>query len=173
MTRHVGSLTSLTSKQPPSSPSSPESSAKKPRRSQRINPVVQTEAKEERLEHTASPSHPGKDGAITPRSSSPLPFSDTQVASQVHFTQLDHKEEAKDVWGYLTPMNSGNGEVLTLSKRTTCSKRPEHNASTKKGAKKPSVGAGGYLIGRHAECDIVVEAPVVSNRHCVIFKVSL
>lgn len=129
---------------------------------------MQAEAKEERLEHTASPSQPAKYGAITPKSSSPPPFPDTQVASQVHFTQPDHKEEAKDVWGYLTPMNSGNGEVLTLSKRTNCNK----NANTKKGTKKPSVGTGGYLIGRHAECDIVVEAPVVSNRHCVIFKVS-
>ncbi|KAF8416720.1 kinase-like domain-containing protein [Tirmania nivea] len=155
---------------PPASLSSPESSAKKPRRSQRINPVVQTEPKEERLEHTASPSRPVKDGAITPRSSSPPPFSDTQVASQVHFTQSDYNEEAKDIWGYLTPMNSGNGEVLTLSKRTNCSKKPDSNASIKKGTKTPSVGAGGYLIGRHAECDIVVEAPVVSNRHCVIFK---
>ena len=134
---------------------------------------MQNEAKEERLEHTVSPPRPAKDGAITPKSSSPPPFPDTQVASQVHFTQPDHKEEAKDIWGYLTPMNSGNGEVLTLSKRSNCNKKPDYNASTKKGTKKPSAGAGGYLIGRHAECDIVVEAPVVSNRHCVIFKVSL
>ena len=133
---------------------------------------MQNDAKDERLEHTASPSRPAKDGAITPRSSSPPPFPDTQVASQVHFTQSDHKEEAKDIWGYLTPMNSGNGEVLTLSKRTNCNKKSE-NASTKKGAKKLSIGTSGYLIGRHAECDIVVEAPVVSNRHCVVFKVSL
>lgn len=128
------------------------------------------EDKEDRLEQTASPSRPPNDGAITPKSSSPPPFQDTQVASQVHFTQPEGKEEAKDVWGYLTPMNSLHGEVLTLSKRSRCDKKQDCNSGPKKGTKKP-VAAGGYLIGRHAECDITVEAPVVSNRHCVIFKV--
>lgn len=134
---------------------------KKPRRSPRNNPGLETGQEEKHLEQTVSP-RPGGDGALTPKSSSPPPFPDTQVASQVHFTQLDVKEEVKDVWGYLTPMNAAHGEVLTLSKRSNCSKR---------GSKKPSVAAGGYLLGRHVECDVVVEAPIVSNRHCVIFKV--
>lgn len=30
----------------------------------------------------------------------------------------------------------------------------------------------GYLIGRHAECDVVLNNPHISNRHCLIFKES-
>ena len=29
--------------------------------------------------------------------------------------------------------------------------------------------AGGYLIGRHPECDSVINVPTVSNRHCLFF----
>ncbi|CAI4216532.1 unnamed protein product [Parascedosporium putredinis] len=29
--------------------------------------------------------------------------------------------------------------------------------------------SGGYLIGRHPECDIVIDDPIVSNRHCLFF----
>jgi serine/threonine-protein kinase Chk2 len=30
--------------------------------------------------------------------------------------------------------------------------------------------AGGYLIGRHPECDMVIDIPTVSNRHCLLFN---
>ena len=144
---------------------------KKLRRSPRNNPGLETGQNEKHLEQTVSPPRPSGDGALTPKSSSPPQFPDTQVASQVHFTQLDVKEEVKDVWGYLTPMNAAHGEVLTLSKRTNCFKKPESGSCSRRGAKKPHVATGGYILGRHVECDIVVEAPIVSNRHCVIFKV--
>ena len=32
--------------------------------------------------------------------------------------------------------------------------------------------AGGYLIGRHPECDLVLDIPTVSNRHCLFFTES-
>lgn len=37
--------------------------------------------------------------------------------------------------------------------------------------KKASVGvpSGGYLIGRHPECDRIINIPTVSNRHCLLF----
>lgn len=34
------------------------------------------------------------------------------------------------------------------------------------------VPAGGYLIGRHPECDRVISSPTVSNRHCLLFSES-
>ncbi|KAF8464560.1 kinase-like domain-containing protein [Kalaharituber pfeilii] len=161
--------TALKRNLPPSSPSSPESLSKKPRRSSRINPLKEPEPETERLEQTASPSRPAGPGAPTPTSSPPP--ADTQVASQVYFSSAaENKEEAKDVWGYLTPMNSVHGEVLTLSKRSGCSKKTDTSTGNKKSGKKGTVGTSGYLIGRHPECDIVVDSPVVSNRHCVIFK---
>jgi serine/threonine-protein kinase Chk2 len=30
--------------------------------------------------------------------------------------------------------------------------------------------ASGYLVGRHPECDLIVDIPTVSNRHCLIFN---
>ncbi|KAK8049795.1 Non-specific serine/threonine protein kinase [Apiospora phragmitis] len=35
--------------------------------------------------------------------------------------------------------------------------------------KSKGIPAGGYLIGRHQECDVVVNEPIVSNRHTLIF----
>lgn len=35
---------------------------------------------------------------------------------------------------------------------------------------KNGVPAGGYLIGRHPECDKIVKSATVSNRHCLIFS---
>ena len=32
------------------------------------------------------------------------------------------------------------------------------------------VPAGGFLIGRHPECDRVINQPTVSNRHCLLFS---
>ncbi|KAI1264136.1 kinase-like domain-containing protein [Xylariaceae sp. FL1019] len=37
-------------------------------------------------------------------------------------------------------------------------------------SKVKGVASGGYLIGRHPECDVVIDDPVVSNRHCLIFS---
>ena len=30
--------------------------------------------------------------------------------------------------------------------------------------------SGGYLVGRHPECDMVLDIPTVSNRHCLLFN---
>jgi serine/threonine-protein kinase CHEK2 len=32
--------------------------------------------------------------------------------------------------------------------------------------------SGGYLIGRHPECDMILDIPTISNRHCLIFNES-
>ncbi|KAB8336713.1 hypothetical protein FH972_021022 [Carpinus fangiana] len=32
------------------------------------------------------------------------------------------------------------------------------------------VSSGGYLIGRHPECDRVLDIPTISNRHCLVFR---
>ncbi|EWY99105.1 CAMK/RAD53 protein kinase [Fusarium oxysporum NRRL 32931] len=45
----------------------------------------------------------------------------------------------------------------------------DEEAFEKKKKKEKGVSSGGYLIGRHPECDIVVNDGIVSNRHCLIF----
>jgi serine/threonine-protein kinase CHEK2 len=100
-------------------------------------------------------------------------------------------EDDDGTWGYLFPMNPEQGHRLTLKKRSFCPapvKPLEIGRGTIKSRKtkmpdalvqaeadyeeeKRSAGfpAGGYLIGRHPECDLIVDIPTVSNRHCLVF----
>lgn len=96
-------------------------------------------------------------------------------------------EEAEGVWGYLVPLDHGSGDTLVLRQRTACP-LPKAEMKGRKGDKRVTkhaygnqeaayeetkikgVASGGYLIGRHPECDRVLDIPTVSNRHCLIFR---
>ncbi|CAK7224477.1 serine/threonine protein kinase [Sporothrix bragantina] len=90
------------------------------------------------------------------------------------------KDEVKEgVWGYLFPLGVRYGNrSIVMKKRVGCEDNslPSSSSAKKKGGKKggksndsdhPS--SKGYLIGRHPECDVVIDDPIVSNRHCLIF----
>ncbi|OLN88653.1 putative serine/threonine-protein kinase fhkC [Colletotrichum chlorophyti] len=123
------------------------------------------------------------------------PPSDTQAFSQYgndvnkHAFSDEVEDEAKEgVWGYLLPLNTKYGKTVVLKKRGACPMPDalEAQEEVKKDTKGKSplkkeeeayertkirgVASGGYLIGRHPECDIIVNEPVVSNRHCLIFS---
>ncbi|KAI4288731.1 MAG: hypothetical protein L6R35_002010 [Caloplaca aegaea] len=125
------------------------------------------------------------------------PPSDTQPLSQFVYPptalSLDvDDEEAEAVWGYLVPIDSVFGNTLVLRKRTACPapypansfgqgsesrakgcSNRNYNEEEKKyedGKIEMGFPAGGYLIGRHPECDRVIELPTVSNRHCIVFS---
>ncbi|KAK0618231.1 CAMK/RAD53 protein kinase [Bombardia bombarda] len=102
------------------------------------------------------------------------------------------EDEVKEgVWGYLFPMDPRyGGRPLVMRKRIACPAdntvaeavgansaktvrrgrrsliKDEESFDERKAGGLPS---GGYLIGRHPECDIVIDDPIVSNRHCLIF----
>ncbi|EME80151.1 uncharacterized protein MYCFIDRAFT_216120 [Pseudocercospora fijiensis CIRAD86] len=95
-------------------------------------------------------------------------------------------EERDGVWGYLVPAE-GFGAALPLRKRAACPV-PLHSTGKPNGRQKVpkkhwekqeehyeqekdanGIPAGGYLIGRHPECDQKVDKPTVSNRHALIF----
>ncbi|KAI0845110.1 Pkinase-domain-containing protein [Daldinia vernicosa] len=97
-------------------------------------------------------------------------------------------EEKEGVWGYLFPLDPKHGgRCVVLKRRTSCQPPPdvtgalakEQSDATDAGALKQEetsekcnvkgIPSGGYLIGRHPECDIIVDDPIVSNRHCLIF----
>ncbi|USW57901.1 Putative serine/threonine-protein kinase, active [Septoria linicola] len=120
------------------------------------------------------------------------PIGDTQPYSQfltpasVNYEVED--EEGEGVWGYLVPAAGFASDTLTLRKRAACpvplhsTGKPSGRQKVKKGewknqeedyeAEKSSNGvpAGGYLIGRHPECDKIVKSATVSNRHCLVFS---
>lgn len=121
----------------------------------------------------SSPPHPGLTS----------PPGDTQAFSQYnHRPGLSHEiedEEAEGVWGYLVPIDSVFGETLVLKSRNQCP-APFPNDDFGKGSKKRGRGAtrglnyakqeaeyeaikrargfpaGGYLIGRHPECGMII-----------------
>lgn len=145
---------------------------------------------------TASP----PTGRHTPRSSSPpakmsgglsSPPGDTQPFSQfltpAPISYEVEDEEAEGVWGYLVPV-TGFTKPLVLKKRAACPipasavgntdgrkrvskkayKQEEEHYEEQKSLK--GIPAGGYLIGRHPECDRIIKDPTVSNRHCLFFS---
>lgn len=119
------------------------------------------------------------------------PPSDTQPLSQflppppISYEVED--EEKEGVWGYLIPL-IGCSEPLVLKQRAACpvsagetgtktgrdrvKKKHWVELEEKYEADKAVKGvpAGGYLLGRHPECDRIIDAPTVSNRHCLIFS---
>jgi serine/threonine-protein kinase CHEK2 len=113
------------------------------------------------------------------------PFSQFLPPAPISYEVED--EEAEGVWGYLVPV-TGVSEPVVLRQREAC---PVPAAETGGTNGKQRVGkkhwrkkeeqyekdkdlkgtpAGGYLIGRHPECDCIIKSPTVSNRHCLIFS---
>ncbi|KAF2861115.1 Pkinase-domain-containing protein [Piedraia hortae CBS 480.64] len=100
-------------------------------------------------------------------------------------------EEEEGVWGYLVPI-FGTSDVLVMRHRSSCPvpasstgtdqltgtervtrgkwRQLEADYEEKKAAS--DAPASGYLIGRHPECDGIINVPTVSNRHCIIFPES-
>ncbi|KAG6007788.1 hypothetical protein E4U21_005507 [Claviceps maximensis] len=122
------------------------------------------------------------------------PPQDTQPHSQYvdwHPALSDEVEdEVKEgVWGYLVPLDPMYGDKpFVLKKRSACplpdaiaaAVNSENQGSDKElspleateayeRTKIEGRSSSGYLIGRHAECDIVVDDMFVSNRHCILF----
>jgi serine/threonine-protein kinase CHEK2 len=123
------------------------------------------------------------------------PPGDTQPFSQFIFPprDLDDSDEEPDenTWGCLHPMDERFGKKMTMKKRLACpapsepleinklkhkskgrgtgnlAKDEEQYEKTKREVGFP---AGGYIIGRHPECDVIVDIPTISNRHCLIFS---
>ncbi|KAK6081843.1 CAMK rad53 protein kinase [Seiridium cupressi] len=119
------------------------------------------------------------------------PPNDTQAfPSQYVDPQAALSDEVEDevkegVWGYLFPLDTKYGRCIVLRKRATCpmpdavsdSKPVKQNKEnqaleqeeTYEKAKTKGIPSGGYLIGRHPECDVIIDDPVISNRHCLLF----
>ncbi|OTB07569.1 hypothetical protein M426DRAFT_317881 [Hypoxylon sp. CI-4A] len=123
------------------------------------------------------------------------PPQDTQAFPTSQFIEANaalseevEDEEKEGVWGYLFPLDTRyGGRCVVLKKRCTC---PEPNdiagvlnkkqigsaddsalkqEESFEKSKVKGTPSGGYLIGRHPECDIIVDDTTISNRHCLIF----
>ncbi|KAI9819045.1 MAG: hypothetical protein M1832_004087 [Thelocarpon impressellum] len=139
-----------------------------------------------------------REGLASPSSAGlSSPPNETQVLSQFVYPPVNESyevesEQAEGVWGYLVPLDVKMGGGLVLKKRSACPIPSAKAAKTRagKGAKGRGstadktpledeevyeeekvngISSGGYLIGRHPECDYILDLPTVSNRHCLFF----
>ncbi|KAI0530443.1 hypothetical protein GGR58DRAFT_231317 [Xylaria digitata] len=84
-------------------------------------------------------------------------------------------EEKEGVWGYLVPNQEDRSKfsVVILRKRAVETGAGVDEASPRNKDKETTQSklhpSSGFLIGRHRECDLVVDNPHVSNRHCLLF----
>ncbi|KAF2435228.1 Pkinase-domain-containing protein [Tothia fuscella] len=128
--------------------------------------------------------------------SQPSPQNDTQTQpfsqflAPLSYSYEVEDEEGEGVWGYLLD-NFRGGDTLVLRHRRSCpgpmtTKESKEKNTARKAVSKDrylneeeeyeasrsgegNYSAGGYLIGRHPECDRILDSPTVSNRHCIIF----
>ncbi|KAB5580825.1 kinase-like domain-containing protein [Coniochaeta sp. 2T2.1] len=136
--------------------------------------------------------HRNGDDVYSQRNPLSSPPGDTQAFSQFVESQAALSDEVQDevkegVFGYLFPLDTRyGGRCLVMRERACCPLPETVSKATPAVAKKKGKNAlieqeksfekdqnglssGGYLIGRHPECDIVVDDPIVSNRHCLLF----
>ncbi|BAE60238.1 unnamed protein product [Aspergillus oryzae RIB40] len=142
-------------------------------------------------EVTASPGASSQVRCQTPLNSDSLqtfssPPGDTQAQSQFVYPPRAFADEVEDeaaegVWGYLIPLDEKVRRPLVLRKRDSCeghadakskgkagkaTRRQDKSSEDKQAKIHPP---GGYLVGRHPECDLVINVPTISNRHFLIF----
>ena len=133
----------------------------------------------------SSPPPPSQLNGLTSPPSDTQPYSQFLAPPPISYEVED--EEAEGVWGYLVPL-SGFTKPLVLQKRAACpvpanylgkasgrqkvSKKHWRKSEEEYEEEKSRVGmpAEGYLIGRHPECDRMINVPTVSNRHCLFFS---
>jgi len=128
---------------------------------------------------------PSRVGGLSSPHADTQPFSQFLPPARIVYEVAD--EEAEGVWGYLIPATE-TSDVLVLKKRAACpvpsglagkptgrqkvSKKHWEKAEEKYEESKSlnGVPSGGYLLGRHQECDRIINIPTVSNRHCLLFS---
>ncbi|KAH2188860.1 hypothetical protein KXV88_008981 [Aspergillus fumigatus] len=116
------------------------------------------------------------------------PPGDTQALSQFVYPPRAFADEVEDeaaegVWGYLIPLDDKVRDALVLKKRHSCDARKNGDLKTQPSKESQNSQAkspisrqrsnrppGGYLVGRHPECDLVINIPTISNRHFLIFS---
>ncbi|KAJ2233097.1 serine/threonine protein kinase [Coemansia sp. RSA 1286] len=100
-------------------------------------------------------------------------YSDSQDIdglNQIFQDQLLLNQVPHDVWGVLLSLTPEDYETVHL-KLSRPANAPINDSD--KSAKESSGEAAkfGYYIGRHKTCDIKIQNPHISNRHCLIYRV--
>ncbi|KAJ2512166.1 serine/threonine protein kinase [Coemansia sp. RSA 2049] len=94
--------------------------------------------------------------------------------NQLFQEQLLVNQVPRSVWGVLLSLSPADYKTVLLE-RTKSAATPtiSDNGSLAGQVSSPQAAATkfGYYIGRHKSCDIRVQNPHISNRHCLIYRV--
>jgi len=82
------------------------------------------------------------------------------ISTAANIADITHRE---DSWGTLCWWDFSR-EIIELNKAYPSQRRKTSPKET---------NFSGFLIGRHPECDLRIDAAGISNRHCVIHKVRI
>ncbi|KAK3686998.1 serine/threonine protein kinase [Vermiconidia calcicola] len=151
-----------------------------------VSPPTYKDDVQQRATPVSSPLPPSQmNGGLSSPPSDTQPYSQFLAPPPIAYEVED--EEAEGVWGYLVPVD-GLNDPLVLRDRAACPVPPsklgipsgrqkvskKHFEKTEEEYEKEKringVVAGGYLVGRHPECDRKIDVPTVSNRHAIFFK---
>jgi len=83
------------------------------------------------------------------------------ISTTANIADITHRE---DSWGTLWSFWDYYQEIIELNKADLSQSRKTSLKET---------NFSGFLIGRHPECDLRIDAAGISNRHCVIHKVRI
>ncbi|KAJ3027142.1 hypothetical protein HDV00_011391 [Rhizophlyctis rosea] len=113
--------------------------------------------------------HPVEDGAGVEHEAASSQLTDSnevmETAQEERAPQVDPAEEDPTVWAILKPRYGDTKSILLRDRIGGDGASQETDDG--RGRKHKS---GGYLFGRHHECNVRFEHPQMSNRHCLIFK---
>ncbi|KAJ2848567.1 serine/threonine protein kinase, partial [Coemansia erecta] len=107
-------------------------------------------------------------------------YSDSQDIdglNQIFQDQLLLNQVSRDVWGILLSLSPADYETVHLKLSRPASSQTANDARSVKMPNDNRVVAAaaaakfGYYIGRHKTCDIRIQNPHISNRHCLIYRV--
>lgn len=69
----------------------------------------------------------------------------------------------------IKPLEVGRSTVKS-KKRSKPDELVKDEEAYEKDKREIGFPSSGYLVGRHPECDLILEIPTISNRHCLIFN---
>ncbi|KAJ2093691.1 serine/threonine protein kinase [Coemansia sp. RSA 986] len=94
--------------------------------------------------------------------------------NQLFQEQLLVNQVPRSVWGVLLALSPDDYKTVLLERTKSMFTRSKLNiGSSSEQSSSPQTGTTqfGYYIGRHKSCDVRIQNPHISNRHCLIYRV--
>ncbi|KAJ2851375.1 serine/threonine protein kinase [Coemansia brasiliensis] len=99
----------------------------------------------------------------------PTNSQEMDALNQLFQHQLLVSQVPRSVWGVLLSLSPDDYKTVLLERTKSHQNGSGNEANLSSGSR--STSRFGYVIGRHRLCDIRIQNPHISNRHCVIYRI--